>query len=206
MFTVQEREWVTARLFREAGLESLADHDILDIGCGSGVELLRFVLDGASPDRLAGVDLIPDRVSAARRVLPQADIREGSAHALSFPDASFDIVSQFTVFSSILDPDLRVTVASEMRWVARPGGLIVWYDVRRLARRNPNLVAIDDHELGQLFSDCAVRAIRVTLQWGVVHHVAPRSRLAGWLLERFPPFSSHYVAIIRVPGSAAPTR
>lgn len=203
MFTVQEREWAVGRLMRTAGLESLADLDILDVGCGSGVELLRFVLYGATPERLAGIDLMPDRAAAARRLLPEADIRDGSAHRLPYPDATFDVVSQFTVFSSILDPTLRAAVAAEMRRVTRPGGLLLWYDVRRLPRPNPSLVAIPERELRELFPDGDLRVIPVTLQWGVVHRVLPRSRLLGQLLGRLRPLTSHHVAVIRMPEPAS---
>lgn len=202
MFTVQEREWVTARLFRRAGLESLTGREILDVGCGSGVELLRFVLYGAAPHLLSGIDLMADRVAAARRLLPEADIRAGSAHDLPFPSATFDIVSQFTVFSSILDRELRGAVASEMRRVVRPGGLIFWYDVRRLPRRNPALVAIDRDELTALFPGGTIESVPVTLQWGAVHRVVPHSRIAGLIMGRLPLLSSHYAALIRIPDES----
>lgn len=205
MFTVQEREWAVGRLMRMVGLESLADLDILDVGCGSGVELLRFVLYGAAPERLAGIDLMPDRAAAARRLLPEADIRDGSAHRLPYADATFDIVSQFTVFSSIQDPGLRAAVAAEMRRVARPGGLLLWYDVRRLPRRNTSLVAIPEREIRELFPGGDLRVIPVTLQWGLVHRVLPRSRFLGELLGRLRPLTSHHVAVIRMPKPVSPT-
>jgi len=47
---------------------------------------------------------------------------------LIWEDASFDVVTQFTVFSSILDPDLKEQVAQEMIRVTKPGGYILWFD------------------------------------------------------------------------------
>jgi len=90
------------------------------VGCGGGVELRRLTTIGASPDRLAGIDLMPYRVEAARRILPLARIEIGSAHEMPFPDASFDIVSQFVVFSSVVDPQVRRAIAAEMLRVLRP--------------------------------------------------------------------------------------
>ncbi len=37
-------------------------------------------------------------------------------------NASFDLVTQFTAFSSILDDDVRRRMASEMPRVPKPGG------------------------------------------------------------------------------------
>ena len=39
-------------------------------------------------------------------------IERGNAADLRFPNGSFDIVFQFTVFTSILDPDLKRKVAA----------------------------------------------------------------------------------------------
>ena len=70
-----------------------------------------------------------DRVSKARRLCPPAvRIECASAAHLPFSKERFDLVLQSTVFTSILDPDLRRRVASEMMRVVKPDGLILWYD------------------------------------------------------------------------------
>src|SRR6266513_104399 len=72
---------------------------------------------------LAGVDLVPERVGRAQARLSGlraedgallaegADIRAADASELPWPEASFDIVLQRTVFSSILDSAVRAAVA-----------------------------------------------------------------------------------------------
>src|SRR5580658_678590 len=73
-----------------AGRFPLRGQAVADIGCGDGAWLLEFAQWGASPDSLAGIDLNEGRIQRARRRLPQADLRIGSAGQLPWPDASFD--------------------------------------------------------------------------------------------------------------------
>src|SRR6266545_4000860 len=81
-----------------------ATGDVLEVAVGTGLNL------GLYPDgvRLTGVDF-----------------REGDAHALAFPDGSFDTV--VCTFSLCGIPDERQAVA-EMRRVLRPGGLLLLAD------------------------------------------------------------------------------
>ena len=98
----------------KAGLFPLHGKRVLDVGCGSGSGLLEFVQWGADPSDLAGIDLMPDRLEASRRKIPQADLHLGSAADLPWPDESFDIVSHFQVFMNMSDPALKRAVAAEM--------------------------------------------------------------------------------------------
>jgi len=195
LFTTQERMWILAELLRRSGVSTLAGLDILDVGCGGGGELRRLTTLGASPDRLAGIDLMPYRVEAARRILPMARIETGSAHEMPFPDSSLDIVSQFVVFSSVVDPQVRRAIAAEMLRVLRPGGLTLWWDIRKV-RPTPDIVPIPMSEIRALFPGCSVRARSTTLGWKAVRIVAPRSRAAAHLLQRLPFLCSHLAAVI----------
>lgn len=201
-FTVQERDWALADLLRRSGLDSLADLDILDVGCGSGGELRRMTLLGADPARLTGIDLMPARVEAARKAMPSSRIELGSAHQLPFSDASFDLVSQYVVFSSIAHAGLRRAIALEMMRVIRPGGRILWYDIRKL-KATPNLVPIDLAEIKSLFPGCSIEMKTVTLGWRASHSLVPRSRTAALLLQKLPGTKSHYAGLIRKPAAGA---
>lgn len=196
MASVQGREWALATLMRANGRSDLSGLDILDIGCGSGVELMRFVLYGADPQRMVGIDLMSDRIEAARRLLPQAQFHQASAHRLAYPDSSFDLVTQFTTFSSVADQEMRRAIASEMSRVLRPTGSIFWYDVGRLRRQNADLVAIDLRELQALFPGRRIEVRPTTLEWSLIHRIAPRSRMLAQMLERIPVLCSHYAARI----------
>src|SRR5919108_691952 len=119
-FMVQERERPLLALFRRYGLTVLESKTILEVGCGTGQWLRDFVKWGARPENITGIDLLPDRVSRARRLCPPAvRIQCASAAQLPFSNERFDIVLQSTVFTSILDPVLRQHVATEMKRVVK---------------------------------------------------------------------------------------
>jgi ubiquinone/menaquinone biosynthesis C-methylase UbiE len=201
LLTIQNRDWIIADLLRRSGLWSLADLDILDVGCGSGGELRRMTTMGADPARCVGIDLMPDRIEAARRILPAARFEVGSAHKLPYKDASFDLVSQFVVFSSVAHHPMRAAIAHEMIRVLRPEGRILWYDMRSI-KPTANLVPIDLDELKSLFPGCSMAVRSATLGWRPSHFLAPKSRVAAILMEMLPPARSHYVALIRPRGPA----
>src|SRR6266540_2596466 len=99
-----------------------ATGDVLEVAVGTGLNL------GLYPDgvRLTGVDFSPAMLERARdrahKLNRNVDLREGDAHALAFPDGSFDTV--VCTFSLCGIPDERQAVA-EMRRVLRPGGLLL---------------------------------------------------------------------------------
>ena len=170
---------------------------ILDIGCGSGTWLLEFVQWGALPSMIAGIDLSEERISLAAKRLPEADIQAGDAQALPWRSASFDIVTQFTVFTSILDDSVRMRIALEMLRVLNPGGVILWYDFRFNNPRNPNVRGIRRQEIRQLFKGCDIDFRSLTLLPPLARAVVSRSWLAAELLETLPILRSHYLALIR---------
>ena len=200
LLTIQDREWIIADLLRRSGLWSLADMDILDVGCGSGGELRRLTTNGADPARCTGIDLMAHRIEEARKVLPAARFEVGSAHQLPFPDASFDLVTQFVLFSSVVNRELRGAIAAEMVRVLRPEGRIIWYDIKSM-KPQPNLVPIDLKELRELFPGCTLTVRKATLGWWPSHFMARRSRAAAILMAKLPRMRSHYVAMIRKAGA-----
>ena len=61
---------------------------LLDVGCGGGGDLSYLRDAGWPADKLAGVDLIPSRLAAARLACPDVDLRLGDGSSLPFPDGS----------------------------------------------------------------------------------------------------------------------
>lgn len=88
------------------------------------------IQDCARPDGLVGVDLMHARRVAARE-RSGAALLQASGSALPFADASFNLVCQNVVFSSIVDDATRRATACEMLRVLRPGGSMLWYDAAR---------------------------------------------------------------------------
>ena len=199
LFRLQEREWVLASLLRRARVQTLSGLDTLEVGCGSGGALRRLMTLGAEPARMAGIDLMEARIDAAQELLPQAEFHVGSAHDLPFGDASFDIVMQATLFSSVVDSDLQMAIAAEMMRVLRPNGLIVWYDMHRVAPSS-NIVPVGVDRIRELFPTASIDVRSVTLRWWLGERVPRVSRTIALALQRVPFCCSHYLAVIRPSG------
>jgi SAM-dependent methyltransferase len=103
---------------------------ILDAGCGTGWWLRELVEAGVRPERLCGIDIQPERVAAAGRAVPRAEIEVGDARRLTFPDESFSVVLQLTLLSSLGSHGaIREALGEGMRVLA-PGGLLLVYEPR----------------------------------------------------------------------------
>jgi ubiquinone/menaquinone biosynthesis C-methylase UbiE len=187
---------VVAVLARE-GLYPPAGLDICEVGCGTGQWLLDLVSWGADPARLAGIDLDLGRIATARQRLPAADLRAGDAAELPWPDRSFDLVLQSTVFTSILETDLRRRVAAEMRRVLRPRGRILWYDFFRNNPGNKHVRGVRADEIRRLFAGWRVELERVTLAPPLARAIAPASWTLALWLEKLPWLRTHYLGVLR---------
>jgi ubiquinone/menaquinone biosynthesis C-methylase UbiE len=114
--------------FRRRGMAMLPPRDgiaVLDMACGTGAQLALYARPGCT---LAGVDLSPSMLEAARRKLgPSADLRCEDGTATSFAAGSFDIVMAAFALHE-MPAAARPRVISEMRRVARPGGSILLLD------------------------------------------------------------------------------
>ena len=169
---------------------------VADIGCGSGTWLLEFAQWGADAQDLAGVDLDENRIAKARRKLTAADLYEGDAQDLPWSAASFDLVTQFTLFTSVLEPAVKRQIATEMIRVLKPDGVILWYDFRFSNPENPNVRGIEADEIRSLFPECSVQLKKVTLAPPIARRIVPVSWTLALLLEKFQFLCTHYLAII----------
>lgn len=171
---------------------------ILDVGCGAG-NLLRYLnYAGASPTALYGIDLIDERLHVALQKGPAtAGLQVADAAHLPYQRAYFDLVCQFTVFSSIFDHELRVEVAAEMVRVLKSGGWILWYDLKR--GKNQTVEGIDLAEIRLLFTNCRIVHIK-PLHPIFASRIAPISQFLCEILERIPAFpKSHYLIALTAP-------
>jgi SAM-dependent methyltransferase len=200
LFIMQERERAVLRALSRHGVEELGPLRILEIGCGDANWLRDLVRWGASPERLVGVDVLPGRLrEAVRKGPPATGFALACGEALPFPADTFDLVIQSTVFTSILDPAVRIEVAGEMRRVLRPGGRVVWYDFHVQNPANPDVRAVGRGELRRLFPGCRIDVRRVTLAPPIVRRAARWSWLACLLLSQIPLLRTHSLAVITKP-------
>jgi len=201
LFFRHGRERAILHQLRKSGISSLVDRSVLEVGCGKGQWLHFFEDLGALPHQIAGIDLGEDRCEAARRRYPYADIRCGDAARLPWPDASFDIVFQSTVFSSILDAAVKRTVATEMLRVLRRSGAIVWYDFFYDNPRNPHVRGVGRREIQSLFPGCRVSLRRTTLAPPIARRVVPRSWSLAYMMETARLLNTHYAVVITRPDA-----
>jgi ubiquinone/menaquinone biosynthesis C-methylase UbiE len=105
---------------RTLAYENTAGLDVLDVGCGQGIDLVEYARSGA---RASGIDLTPRHVELARSHLEAleltATVVQGDAEQLPFADVSFDVVSSNGVLHHT--PDMPGALR-EIRRVLRPGG------------------------------------------------------------------------------------
>lgn len=195
-FIVQRRDWEILNILKTRG-KALKDMRILDVGCGAGGELRNFIRYGALPENLHGIDLLPDRIELAKRLSPNINFICGDASSLPYDSESFDIVMQFTMFTSILDNDMKLKIASEMLRVLKPNGIIIWYDYFVDNPKNPDVKGIKKRDIYKLFPNCDIHLKRITLAPPIVRLVAPYSYLACYLLEKLKIFNTHYLGTIK---------
>lgn len=197
VFQSQERERSILQVLRQHGMLPLTDKRILEVGSGTGGRLRDLVKWGATPENVTGVELLQDEVARARRLLPPGVRLEcRNAADLPFPAATFDIVLQSTMFTSILSPALKRRVASEMVRMLKPGGLIVWSDFFYNNPRNPDVRGVTKREIVELFPGCKVDLCRTGLAPPLVRRIAPYSWLVTYLLAQIPWLCTYYVGII----------
>ena len=121
----------------------------------------------------------------------------GLAGQLPWENGSFDLVSQYTAFTSILDPGLRTRVASEMVRVLKPGGAVLWCDFVYNNPFNPNVRGIRKRAIERLFPDCTITFQRVSLAPPLARRIVPFSWPLAFLLEQLKVLNTHLIALIR---------
>jgi SAM-dependent methyltransferase len=193
----QELEQRILRLLALKGDVPLATQRVLDLGCGNGRWLRRFCKWGAAPENFAGIDLLPERIAAARELSP-SDVRFycGNADQIPFRDRSLDLVLCMSVFSSILEDRLRTAVATDMLRVLRPGGCVLWYDFFVDNPANADVRGVGRSEVARLFPGCEIELSRITVAAPLGRAIAIMPFLYS-ALARCRIFCTHYLGWIR---------
>ncbi len=196
LFMIQQRQRALLALLRREGCAPLTGKRMLEIGCGSGGVLREFLWYGATPALLHGAELLEWRLAEAKAATPHLPLVIADGQHLPYAEASFDLIAQYTVFSSILDEQVRHNIAAEMRRVVKPGGLILWYDFWTNPL-NPQTRGVRKAEIRALFPNCQLSFQRITLASPLARCLGPYSWLACYLLESLRVFNTHYLVAIR---------
>ncbi|MGC2432461.1 MAG: methyltransferase domain-containing protein [Desulfobaccales bacterium] len=197
---VHSMERAMLAALRSVGLhQHLDDLKVLDFGCGNGKWLGRWMAWGAVGANLVGVDLRSKCIELATSRLSPCCFKTMADGNIPFDDASFGVVAQNVVFSSILDNHLRHSAAAEMQRVLKPGGYILWCDFIFSNPSNANVRAVTKEDIRSLFPTFKeVMMRKIILAPPIARRLVPISWLAVDLVEAcFPFLRTHVVALLQ---------
>jgi ubiquinone/menaquinone biosynthesis C-methylase UbiE len=143
------------------------------------------------------VDLLPNRIRVARETFPAFTFLEGNAERLDFPDGWFDLVSVFTVFSSILDVAMARSVARNIERVLTSRGVVVWYDMRYPNPWNASIRAMTKARIRELFPSFELQLESNTLLPPVAYRLGRVTDRTYPLLTSIPIQRTHYIGLLQ---------
>jgi SAM-dependent methyltransferase len=171
---------------------------MLDVGCGDGT--LVGEVGRRWPDIVAtGLDLQAERIEEARVSVPEATFVVGSADALPFEDAAFDVVTAITLMSSLPTDRMEIDAAREVARVTRPGGWLIWFDLRYDNPNNPAVHGITTQRLSMLFPGWQQELRTSTLIPPIARRLGRTTPVLYPVLEAIPLLRSHLIGRLRCP-------
>jgi ubiquinone/menaquinone biosynthesis C-methylase UbiE len=151
---------------------------LLEVGCGAGVDLVRFARAGAV---VTGVDLAETSIDLAQKNFEQnklaADLRVMNGEALEFPANSFDLVYAHGVLQYTADPRKMV---AEMHRVLGPDGeaILMVYNKYSWLNALSKLMKVElEHEDAPVLRKYSIRELKGLLEPFSKARIVP---------ERFP--------------------
>jgi SAM-dependent methyltransferase len=195
-FMLERRNRAGAIMLRELGVFPESGNQCLEVGFGNVGWLSELIGWGISESDLHGIELDPARANKAREILPTADLRIGDAVELPWEDRAFQLVVVSTLFTSVLDNDVRRLIADEIVRVLAPGGALLWYDFAYNNPSNPNVRGIKRGEIKKLFRTLRGKIRTVTLAPPLTRLIAPRWWTLATFLEAIPLLRTHLIAVL----------
>jgi SAM-dependent methyltransferase len=192
LMAMQERERAWLHLFAEIGFADFSHLHVLEVGSGSGGNLLELLRLGFRPEHLAGIELLDERHAAARACLPEAvRLVCGDASTQAVEPASLDIVLASTVFSSLLDDAFQQRLAEAMWGWVKPGGGVLWYDFTVDNPSNADVRGVPIKRVRELFPEAALRQRRITLAPPIARAVCRVHPGLYSVFNALPPLRTH---------------
>jgi SAM-dependent methyltransferase len=198
IFRRQEFERNLINFLRKNFLYDLSGLKVLEIGCGQGINLLKFLELGFKPENIIGNELLEERVLNARKILPsEVTIIEGDALNLKFEPGTFDIILQSTVFSSIINEEFKKRLAEKIFDLVKPGGGVLWYDFIYNNPNNNDVKGISKRSIKNLFPGTKIYFRKITLAPPLSRIVARVNPSLYYIFNIFPFLRTHLLCWIQ---------
>jgi SAM-dependent methyltransferase len=191
---------VAGRLLAATVGHDLSRLRIVDVGCGSGGFLRQLISWGARPAKLTGTEYQEDRLAEAG-VATASGVRWHLGDLDILDDGCLDLAVANTVFSSILDEQMRHQLAAEMWRVIKPGGWCMIFDFRYNNPSNPNVRRVARQQLRSYWpAPAAIHYQTMLLAPPLARRLSRAPRLVSDLLAAFvPPLRTHFMYMVQKP-------
>jgi SAM-dependent methyltransferase len=146
-----------------------------------------------------GIDLRPDAIEEARRRFPTLTFHVASADDVPVESGTVDVVVSRLLFSS-LSPALEVAVAAEISRLLRPGGWLIWLDLRYSNPSNRAVHGLSVSRVRNLFPDWKAELRTAGLVPPLARRLGAVGAIAYPVLAAFPPLRSHVVGRLQRPA------
>ena len=197
-----------ARLTREVQASLIRDLElsipgagarVLDLGCGDGTLAGEAQLARTTVEWI-GVDLRPDAIAKARELFPELTFIIASGDVVPLETASVDVVVARLLFSSLPSAALEAAVAAEIHRLIRPGGWLIWLDLRYPNPTNRAVHGMSTARLASLFPGWKGELRAAGLLPPIARRLGRATLVAYPVLAALPFLRSHLVGRLQRPA------
>lgn len=206
LYAKNERDMIFAQIIRDVFGNDLSSRKVIEIGAGSGHNLLFFQYLGFQWGNIYANELLEDRFSFLKNRILSSPVQTTSSEwskevcfqgdALDLPfKGEFDVVLQSTVFSSILDMSFREKLAEKMFDMLKPGGIVLSYDFTYNNPQNKDVLKLTKADIKSLYPNAREIYFRkVTLAPPIARRLGSFYNIINFL---FPFLRTHMVTCIK---------
>jgi hypothetical protein len=179
--------------------EELREKELLEVGCSWGFRLNQLLGFDFVPERLHGIDLIPEFIEAARRLHPSMNFEVMSARRMTYPDRRFDGTVAIMALSAMLQAEVVNEALAEMCRVSRDFILVIDNFRRNYEDARHGTVFLRGVDRGQIAALAHRPDVAEIRELGSFWSTSRFAWKAYAALRRIAP-SIAYAAAIRMPG------